>query len=465
MRKPPILQIVIPVVAAASILWILPTKSAYLDTAMAGLNWIESHAVEETEGASLYPNVPDESDSLLRDTSLYHGQAGRIHALLQAAVATRDPKWEAAARRALGGLDECLARIAPIGYRDAGLYTGIAGAASVHLQASRVLEDGDRFRRRALSLADSIVAWSRLASSGATWNGVTDMISGAAGTGLLLLEAFTISGDRAYLDRAIAAARWLMDTAIEEPETGGNLYWRISDEGGLHYPNFSHGTAGVAFFLGRAARYAADNSMGEAANLFSAARASGISWLQAHGEADGCVVFHHEGDGEDLQYLGWCHGPAGTGRLFMQESGLPQPEESMVQALSGPAEAGARYLIDSGLQPGESPSGYWNNLGICCGTAGILNYLLDLYLVTDEKQYLDGAKECGDILMSRAVQAGDGMVKWPVAEHRTRPDFIQSQTGYMQGAAGISASLIRLYLVLKGRSDEILRFPDEPVIR
>ncbi len=465
MRKPPALEIVIPVLAAASILWILPSKSAYLDTAVAGLEWIESHAIEETEGASLYPNVPDESDSPVRDTTLYHGQPGRIHALLQAAVATGDPRWEDAARRALAGLDESLSRTTPTGYRDAGLYTGIAGAAAVHLQASRVLEDGNSFGRQALSLADTIVTWSRPLPNGTTWNGVTDMISGTSGTGLLLLEAFEVSGERAYLDVAIDAARWLTDTAIEDDESEGDRYWRISDEGGLHYPNFSHGTAGVAFFLGRAARYAADNSMGEAASLFSAARASGISWLQAHGEADGCVVFHHEGDGEDLQYLGWCHGPAGTGRLFMQESGLPRPEENMVQALSGPAGAGARYLIDSGLQPGESPSGYWNNLGICCGTAGILNYLLDLYLVTDEKQYLDGAKECGDILMSRAVQAGDGMVKWPVAEHRTRPDFIQSQTGYMQGAAGISASLIRLYLVVKGRSDEILRFPDEPVIR
>ena len=34
---------------------------------------------------------------------------------------------------------------------------------------------------------------------------------------------------------------------------------------------------------------------------------------------DGAIreaVFHHEPDGEDLFYLGWCHGPVGTARLF-----------------------------------------------------------------------------------------------------------------------------------------------------
>jgi len=289
------------------------------------------------------------------------------------------------------------------------------------------------------------------------------MISGAAGSGLLLFEAFEMGGHRAHLDRALAAARWLLDVASEDQE--GNLHWEIADTGGLHYPNFSHGTAGVAFFLGRASWYAAAFGMDEDAVRFAAARKAGISWLESHGEADGCVVFHHEGDGEDLQYYGWCHGPAGTGRLWMQESILAPTVVDVPGNLLGPAEAGARFLIDSGLEPGESPSGYWDNLGICCGTAGILNYLLDLYLLTGEREWLKSAKECGDILMSRAVPAGEEMVNWPVAEHRVRPDFVQTQTGYMQGAAGISASLIRLWLVVKGRSDEIVRFPDEPAIR
>ncbi len=465
MRKSLVFRIVIPIVAAVSIIWILSNRNAYLDTALAGLNWIGSHAVEETEGSLLYPNVPDDSNSPLHDTTLYHGQPGRIHALLQAAVATGDLKWESAARRALTGLDESLALTVPAGYRDAGLYTGLAGAVTVHLQAMRVLEEKDHHRRQALSLADSIITWSRPTPNGATWNGVTDLISGAAGTGLLLLKVFEVSHNRVYLDQALAAARWLTEIAVEDPDNEGSRYWRISAEGGLHYPNFSHGTAGVAFFLGEAALYAADNSLTGSADLFSTARTAGMAWLQAHGEADGCVVFHHEGDGEDLQYVGWCHGPAGTGRLWLQKSGLAPIEEGNLRAVLEPAEEGARYLIDLGLQPGESPSGYWNNLSVCCGTAGILNFLLDLYLVTGDRRYLDGAKECGDILISRAVSVGDDMVKWPVAEHRTRPEFIKSQTGYMQGAAGISTSLIRLYLVLKGRSDEILRFPDEPDIR
>jgi len=463
MRKPPALEIIIPLMAAASIIFVLPKKSAYLDTALAGLAWIESHAVEADNGGSLHPNVPDEAGSPLTDISLYHGQPGRVHAFLQAAMASEDPKWEAAARRALDGLDEGLAAFAETGYRDAGLYTGLAGIAAAFFQAARVLPDGERYLERGLTLADTIVSWSSRAGEGATWTGVTDLISGAAGTGLLLLEAFEMGGRRAHLDAAMHAALWLLTIAIQDEN--GHLHWEIADTVGLHYPNFSHGTAGVTFFLGRAARFATAIGFHEEANRFAAARKAGISWLEASGEAEGCVVFHHEGDGEELQYHGWCHGPAGTGRLWMQESVLTSAGADTEEYVLGPAESGARFLIDSGLEPGESPSGYWNNLGVCCGTAGILNYLLDLYLLTGEREWLEGAKECGDIVMSRAVRAGEEMVSWPVAEHRTRPDFIQTQTGYMQGAAGISASLIRLWLVVKGRDDEIVRFPDEPVIR
>ncbi len=224
MRKPPALEIVIPLAAAASILFILPQKSAYLDTALAGLNWIESHAVEVTGGGSVYPNVPDEPDSPTTDISLYHGQPGRVHAFLQAAMASEDPKWEAAARRSLDGLEEGLAQFAETGYRDAGLYTGLAGVAAACFQASRVLPDGEHYLDRGLALADTIASWSRPVDGGTTWTGVTDMISGAAGSGLLLFEAFEMGGHRAHLDRALAAARWLLDVT----STGRSLTQAVS---------------------------------------------------------------------------------------------------------------------------------------------------------------------------------------------------------------------------------------------
>lgn len=49
------------------------------------------------------------------------------------------------------------------------------------------------------------------------------------------------------------------------------------------------------------------------------------------------------------------------------------------------------------------------------------------------------------------------------AEHRDRPDFIQAQTGYMQGAAGIASFLQHLDGVEAGRPVK-LAMPDWPAM-
>ena len=42
-----------------------------------------------------------------------------------------------------------------------------------------------------------------------------------------------------------------------------------------------------------------------------------------------------------------------------------------------------------------------------------------------------------------------------------RPDFLQAQTGYMQGAAGVGLWLLQLDAAQRGR-EFTLRFPDSP---
>ena len=426
----------------------------YFDTALAGLRWIEAHAVPAEGGGTLYPNVPGDPGSPLRDLGLYHGQAGRVFGFLQAAVATNDPAWYRTAARALQGMEVEVARALEQGYQDAGLYTGLAGVAAIYLRASNILRGPGpaRARTQALRLADSILGWARIEDSGRHWNGVVDIISGAAGTGLFLLEAYEATGDSRYSTGAEEAGQWLIDAGQGDRDM---LHWPIGGGNETHYPNFAHGTAGVGFFLGRLAEVG-----GPTAGDALAARTAGLEWLRAHGQAEGCVVFHHEDGGEELQYVSWCHGPVGTGRLFLHEAMLIEEGDPARQRALEPAIRGAEYLLRLGIEPGESPSGYWNNVGVCCGTAGILRYLLDLYLATGEGKYLDGAKSCADVLVRRAVPDGDG-VKWPQAEHRVRPDFIQAQTGEMQGAAGICVSLLRLYLVETGRPELIVRLPDE----
>jgi hypothetical protein len=58
----------------------------------------------------------------------------------------------------------------------------------------------------------------------------------------------------------------------------------------------------------------------------------------------------------------------------------------------------------------------------------------------------------------------DGRRSWSQAEHRARPTFVQSQSGYMQGAAGIASFLIHLSAAKQSSSvisNARIVFPDE----
>ena len=54
-------------------------------------------------------------------------------------------------------------------------------------------------------------------------------------------------------------------------------------------------------------------------------------------------------------------------------------------------------------------------------------------------------KACGTTsVIADASTVDGGKRSWLQAEHRERPDFVEAQTGYMQGAAGIGSFLLHL---------------------
>jgi hypothetical protein len=52
-------------------------------------------------------------------------------------------------------------------------------------------------------------------------------------------------------------------------------------------------------------------------------------------------------------------------------------------------------------------------------------------------------------------------MRWAQAEDRLRPDAVVAQTGYMQGAAGIGALLLKLDACERGRRTRVV-LPDSP---
>jgi lantibiotic modifying enzyme len=214
-------------------------------------------------------------------------------------------------------------------------------------------------------------------------------------------------------------------------------------------PNFSHGTAGIAFCLARL-----HAATGQA--RFLDAALAGARHLCAIATVDGPSrsIRHSAGRGEGLHYLGWCHGPPGTGRLF-HELARQTGDAEWTDWLRGGGEA----LLASGV-PERRTRGFWNNVGQCCGDAAAGEHALSLWGALGDARFLDLARRVAAWLERQSVPAGSGRC-WPQAEHRVKPDLLQAQTGYMQGAAGVGSFLLRLWGLDHRRAPKI-QLPDCP---
>ena len=66
-----------------------------------------------------------------------------------------------------------------------------------------------------------------------------------------------------------------------------------------------------------------------------------------------------------------------------------------------------------------------------------------------------------DNMIERATAEAGGL-KWIQAEHRVRPEELEAQVGFMQGAAGIATALLHLDAAVRGLDVLPIRFVDDP---
>jgi hypothetical protein len=343
--------------------------------------------------------------------------------------------------------------------RDA-LYDGIAGLAPVLAE----IRQHRSWSPAESSLADAIVA--RLAREAATRADVSlfdglcgdavalrlldpsrvppldvdppeyhDIISGQAG--VLLTQAWL--GREAGGDLAEALV------AGAEPALGG-LDWRMRPGHPSSTPNYSHGTAGVAAALALTGHV--DAAVRGARHLLAIADLADDGFVVEH------TIPRSRREVEPVTYT-WCHGPAGTSHVFAALA------RAGVASVGGHAVGDLRRrclhsTLTSGI-PERLRPGFWDNDGRCCGTAGVGDLLLDAYQDLVDVRYLDGARTMGDALVARAV---DGRY-WQFVEYRIEQPLLPPGTGWMQGAAGIAAFLLRLERVLAdGVTAPIVDRPD-----
>ena len=405
----------------------------YLEASRDTARWLEATAVQ-TEHGLVWPVEPAASER--SDLNLYSGTPGVVLFLIELHGATGDEDALAAAR---AGADHLAATLPDAAAEtDVGLYTGIAGRGFVLLEAWRATGE-DAHREAAVRCAQAIHAAAVETEHGVRWTDVTDVIGGAAGTGLFLLDCAERL-DRPQ-DRELAARAGRQLIAVARDEQVGRA-WGMTPNFPRTMPNFSHGTAGVAYFL--AELHAAT---GDAAFLESAIDGARHLEELADRSEGGFRVHHNTPRDPDLYYLGWCHGPPGTARLFERLAQVTGEDEWRSRV----AEC-ALAVRASGV-PEQRTDGFWNNVGQCCGSAGVAEFALDL-------GQLDFARALADDVLRRSARTEQG-VFWIQAEHRIRPELLQAQTGYMQGAAGVGMLLLHLDGVLHERGKRI-RLPDDP---
>jgi lantibiotic modifying enzyme len=403
--------------------------------------WLTQVAQQKPNGIS-WPSNPLRPGTVATD--LYNGMGGVVLFYLELHHATGNAD---ALRLARGGADYLLAAV-PDEPGDAamGLYTGLAGTAIVLAHAFDATNDA-KYQDGVTRILSLLQRAARRTGLGVEWNDSTDIISGSAGIGLALLALRRQTKDASAQELAKQAG----DRLIERSQRIGNdqRTWLVSPDMPRNYPNFSHGTAGVSYFLALAGAATGSNEHLEAA-------LAGERWLRSIETATpngGRMIYHSAPGNEQLYYLSWCHGPAGTARLYRALAAATQDRrwaDRITQLALG---------IQHMKVPERSP-GFWNNISQCCGNCGVSEFFIGLHRHTGDATHLTFAEDVAHDTLRRATPVGDGW-KWIQAEHRVRPELLIAQTGLMQGAAGVGLALLHLDGAREGRKP-FVQLPDNP---
>jgi lantibiotic modifying enzyme len=404
--------------------------------------WLVSTGRDVPDGR-VWPPDPEKPEEVV--AHLYSGTSGVVLFFLEAHRLTSESSYMAEAR---SGADHLLSRLEEISSSEGpGLYTGLAGVGFVLDRTYQATRD-EKYLEGVRRVVEILKASALVKGKGLEWNDVTDIISGSAGIGLFLLHAERERDLPQALELAVGAGKRLLELSVPgEP----GLKWKMTPDFARLMPNFSHGTAGVAYFL--ATLYQATGE-----KRFLEAALAGGEYLKSIADVtgDACLIFHHEPEGEELFYLGWCHGPAGTARLFYRLFEITNDPDWMKWV-----RMSAQGVLESGIPEKRTP-GFWNNVSQCCGSAGVAEFFLSLHQITKEREYLDFARRLTEDTLARATRDASGL-RFVQAENRTEPENLKAQTGYMQGAAGIGLWLLRLHAFERG--DRVLvNLPDSPFL-
>lgn len=419
----------------------------YFETSKAAHGFFEQNKVETAEGIYWKDQKSVVNpDAKSADLGNYVGSGGILFYYLELYKATGNNEYKELVLRAADYLDIHW-KDQVVAANEAFAVEGIAdsiylGISSVGMILSVVYESfgRDKDLEAVKAITEQVIADAKTNEFGLYWSFDKSILLGG-GTVLYLYKIYELLKDSKILDAANKGADAILQEAIEDPR-GGYAWTSYAHEGQTRVPNFECGTAGVGYLFTVAYEITKDERY-----LNAAEEAAGHLKAIAVPQGDGFLVpWHDNPEEETIFYVSTCHGPAGTSRLFYQLYKLTGKQEYLedIEKLY----KGLRHI---GV-PEKQSKGYWNTTCLCCGTAGVLQFLINYNLVSNDADVKNTAVIAGNILLGEQKRNEKlSAVSWPVAFERVKPENIAENITYGAGAAGIAGSLLQLYLFLEGK--------------
>jgi len=415
--------------------------------------WLATTAIHGPNGIS-WPDDALNPDKVGYD--LASGVSGKVLYFLALHQATGNTDY---LDIALGGADYLLTVIENPGSFDgnsrrASLYSGISGIGVALLNMQR---HDPKYARGATQIVGLLHDWAVESPQGLRWSDdFNDLIYGDAGTALFLAQVAEQTGNEAALAMSVEGARFLLSQG-QNAEQG--LYWYFRRSKEFNLPNFSHGTAGIAYVLATIGSLADDEALLKGAG-------QGFEYIQSIAEVEDGLLRIPYGWGSDswegLYEFGWAHGLAGTASLFqrLQQSGVNADAAAEFETLT------KQTILNIGLpgtaiEPFAEPS---TPLDKRFGRAGILVALSNWSAGESRDSETTRLRDAVFAHIRDAAVSDDRGSRWEVDAPAFMGGGRAAYTGLFHGAAGIGLAVLQLHATMNERSSYI-SLPDDPFTR